>query len=239
MNFAEWMKLYKVAQARFRSNADYANFQAFQAEMILKELAKRGIYLENKQILDLGCGHGGYSFALAQKSNRVIALDRYIVQKNSPLGNIGWLRGDALMTPFRDNQFEFIMCASLIEHVREPIGLLKEIRRVLSPSGLCYLSFPPFYSPVGGHQFKPWHLLGEKLAIRLSGHADAYESAFGQWGLYRRTIRGVKRHIRDSGLKIQSTSTRYFPINFAALPFVGEFLTWHVQFILTKSVTQS
>ncbi len=75
---------------------------------------------------------------------------------------------DALHASFSDESFPFVFCASLIEHVPEPIGLLTEIARVLTRDGSAYLSFPPFYSPVGGHQFKPFHLLGEQLALRLT-----------------------------------------------------------------------
>lgn len=235
MQLSDWITLIRLSRARFHSDADYTRFQAFQADMILTEIAHNGIRLEGRRVLDLGCGKGGYSLALAARADQVVAIDRYIVQERDTRQNICLVQADALQLPFGHQRFDFVMCASLIEHLTDPLGLLQEIRRVLSPRGTCYLSFPPFYSPVGGHQFKPYHLLGEKLAIRLSGFRNSsYQSAFGQWGLHRRTIRGVRRLIGNAGLKIQSVSTRYMPFNFAALPVIGEFLTWHVQFILTR-----
>ncbi len=235
MQLSDWMTFIRLSRARFNSDADYTRFQAFQGEMILTEIAHSGIRLDGRRVLDLGCGKGGYSVALAARANQVVAIDRYILQAQETYQQIRLVQADAVQLPFGHQQFDFVMCASLIEHLTDPLGLLREIRRVLSPQGICYLSFPPFYSPVGGHQFKPYHLLGEKLAIRLSGFRDSnYQSAFGQWGLYRRTIRGVRRLVGNAGLEIQSVSTRYMPFNFAALPVIGEFLTWHVQFILTR-----
>ena len=234
MRLSDWLTLFRLGRQRHTSKEAYASLQAFQGELILSEIETRGIRLENKRILDLGCGYGGYSLALAKRTNRIMAIDRYIALTFQTSDSIHAIRADALSLPFGDQQFDFVMCASLIEHVPHPLCLLQEIRRVLSSQGICYLSFPPFYSPVGGHQFKPYHLLGEKLAIRLSGlPVTGYATLAGEWGLYPLTIRRVRRLIVQAGLTIQHMSTRYLPVNLASLPVVGEFLTWHVQFLLS------
>jgi SAM-dependent methyltransferase len=142
---------------------------------------------------------------------------------------------DALRLPFAAGSFAFVFCASLIEHVPEPSQLLAEIQRLLPAGGSAYLSFPPFYSPVGGHEMKPFHLLGERWALRLSGHgATSYDTCFGDWGLYPLSIRRARRLIAAASLRIEHESTRFLPFNLARLPWLGEFLTWHLQFILRK-----
>ena len=235
---SDWVRLLKLGRRRFRSQADYVRFQAFQAGLIIAALEAKGVRIAGKWALDLGCGDGGYSLALSAKTNRVVAVDRNIVQKareSCPGGPILWNQADASALPFRDGQFEFILCASLIEHVDNPAGLLSEIRRVLAPDGICYLSFPPFYSPVGGHHFKPYHLLGERVAMRLARRpGESYRTAWSQWGLYPRSIRQVSRLIKAAGFDVRSMSTRFLPVNFAAVPVIGEFLTWHVEFIIAK-----
>ena len=99
----------------------------------------------------------------------------------------------------------FVFSASLIEHVATPETLLAEIGRVLAPGGFCYLSFPPFYSPRGGHEFAPYHYLGERLALRLTPAARreldwkdnpyrpterprSFADLYAGWGLYRMTV---------------------------------------------------
>jgi SAM-dependent methyltransferase len=145
------------------------------------------------------------------------------------------VQGDAVSLPFANDSFPFVLCASLVEHVPQPRLLLDEIKRVVSPGGLAYVSFPPFYSPVGGHQFKPYHLLGERLAIRLSGfHCEGYATCFGDYGLYPITIRRARRMLSGAGWQIESVSTRFLPLNVARIPLIGEFLTWHVQFVVRK-----
>lgn len=226
----DWIVLLKLSRQRFRSAAHYQQFQFYQGMLLVRFLQREKVNLEQR-VLDLGCGNGGYSQALHTAGAKVVSLDR--LRPESPPAS--FIRGDALALPFADNTFPFIFCASLIEHVPHPHRLLEEIKRVLQPNGLAYISFPPFYSPVGGHQFSPYHLLGEQLAARLSGfRGERFATCFGDWGLYPLTIRRVRRMLEEAGLQVKNMSTRFSPLNVACIPLLGEFLTWHVQFIVCK-----
>lgn len=227
----EWVRLLQLARVRLRSSADYQRFQAYQGNLIIDYLRERGISLRGTRVLDLGCGHGGYSLAFAQAGASIVSVDLTRVPTDLPALTLA----DAKALPFTAMSFPIIFCASLIEHSADPKALLAEIGRVLAPGGSAYLSYPPFYSPVGGHQFKPFHLLGERWALRLSRHqADSYTSSFGDWGLYPLSIRRTRRLIAEAGLEIRHESTRFSPVNLARIPVLGEFLTWHVQFILCR-----
>ena len=108
------------------------------------------------------------------------------------------------------------------------------------PGSLCYLSFPPFYSPVGGHQFKPFHYLPPKMCIYLCKkmkkiECESYTKSFGNWGLYPTTIKQVKKLIKGTNFTVESITTRFFSINVAKIPLLNEILTWHVEFILRNS----
>jgi len=121
----EWLTLLRLARKRSRSSTNYRQFQAYQGSLLVRHLRENGVLFQNTSVLDLACGHSRYSRALAEAGARVVAID--------------------LRQPF-----DLVFCASLIEHVPDPAQLLREIRRLLTPEGLVYLSFPPFYSPVGG-----------------------------------------------------------------------------------------
>ncbi|MBA7527406.1 hypothetical protein ES705_19582 [subsurface metagenome] len=236
----KWLQFLKLVRSMSNSEEDYVKFQQFQAEWVFNRLK-----LENKlgieKVLDLGCGLGGYTKELSKYARVVYALDLHVTQKYFRSENVIPIQGDALNIPLKGNSVDFIFCSSLIEHIQDQNKLVSEIKRVLKPDGICYLSFPPFYSPVGGHQFKPFHLLGEKNAIILSRifkgiKAKDYATYFGDFVLNPTTISKIKRLVKRSNFRIVDMRTRFSPINVAKIPILGEFLTWHVEFVLRKEV---
>lgn len=238
-----------MARRRLRSEQDYRAFQAYQARLLLDYLEQHAIRLSGRIVLDLGSGVGGYSEEFARCGACVISVD--LVQPQLTPGlPINQIVGNALALPLCTEGFDFVFCASLIEHVAQPAQLLAEIERVLKPGGVCYLSFPPYYSPRGGHEFAPFHYLGERVALRLvqrrqrhdwerrlydvSARPQSFADLFHGWGLYKMTIAKFQRLLKDTHLRCRDLSTRYFPISFIRVPLIGEVLTWHAQCLLVK-----
>lgn len=101
-----------------------------------------------KHILDLGCGEGGYSRALAQKGAVVTSADcskamiEYAKQKaaeenlkiNHFVINANSLDG------INDNDYDMVLCAMMLMDVEDLDGVLKEIHRVLKPNGTVFIS---------------------------------------------------------------------------------------------------
>jgi SAM-dependent methyltransferase len=243
-----WLKLWRLARIRLRSEAHYQAFQHYQGQWVIEGLIYHGCELSDHWILDLGCGYGGYSLALKEAGARVVALDLFLSASFLKEG-VMWLRGDALCLPFLSGSFDGVFCASLIEHVPDPLKLLHEIRRVLRKRGWAYVSFPPFYSPRGGHQFSPFHYFGERIALalirrrrwwgesswvpkRFPVSPSSFAHAFGDYGLFPLTIRRARELINEVGFQIIHQGVRFMPLNFSRLPLLGEILTWHVEFIL-------
>jgi SAM-dependent methyltransferase len=232
----------KIARQRFASVENYQEFQQFQGRLLIEFFHDQQIDLCDRVILDLGCGKGGYASTIAMESNaKVIGID---LHPPSNLKNVFFVKSNALEIPLADKSVDFILCASLIEHVPDPNDLLKEIRRILKDDGRVYLSFPPFYSPVGGHQFSPFHWFGEKPALWIYNtrtqkkglpKVGSYSKIAGDWGLYVLTIKKVQGLIQKAAFLPVSQTTRWLPVNFSRIPVLGELLTWHVQFILKKA----
>ena len=250
MALRDYFELWRLAGARRRSEEDYRVFQAFQARLILRYLERQGVETSRGRVLDLGSGVGGYGSEFARGGADVVAVDLGDPGGPSPSG-VRPVQASALALPFGSETFDFVFCASLIEHVPDPALVLSEIERVLKPRGFAYVSFPPYWSPIGGHQFSPYHYLGERLAIRLAGrrgrgpdwahrrlevpdHPQSFAELFGSWGLYRMTVAGMRRLIAASRLECLDLSTRYLPVSFVRWPVLGEVLTWHAQFLLRK-----
>ncbi len=247
---SEWKHLLALAKRRGESPDAYRQFQAHQGRMVLRRLEAQGVGIAGRRVLDLGCGLGGYTQALSERGARVVATDLSL----PTLAGLpaAWPRvcANALALPFADAAFDLVFCASLIEHVPDAPALLREIRRVARLGGHAYVSFPPFYSPRGGHQFAPFHLLGERVATwmylrtrarripawqrEIIAEGGSYSRAYHGFGLHRVTIAAAKRWIADAGWDVVSLSTRFSPVNTALWPLIGEFLTWHAEFLLRK-----
>jgi ubiquinone/menaquinone biosynthesis C-methylase UbiE len=247
-NCKDYGELIQFARRRILSEQDYFSFEKFQGTLLVRYLRNMGIAINQGESLDVGCGFGGYSTALREAGSNTIGLDLDSVRISSlPLK----VSGDAQWMPFPSESFSLVICSSLIEHVPNPNKLLLEIDRILQHGGYLYLSFPPFFSPTGGHQFAPFHYLGERLAIYIFLHRKkhlnqewvqryisstpkSFSSSFGSWGLYRRTINWAKREIKKYPWRLIDCSARYSPLNPTKVPILSEFLTWHVQFLIQK-----
>lgn len=250
----DFVSLWRISRKRIASEADYLEFQSFQARLVTNYLSDKSVFLEQKRVLDLGSGIGGYALEFREQGAKVVSADLIQPRRPSKAG-LDPTISDALHLPFCDNCFDVVFCASLIEHVAQPECVVDEIVRVLCPNGFAYISFPPYYSPLGGHEYAPFHYLGEKLAMRLvkrkhvippwvkelypvNDDPKSFGDLYKGWGLYKMTISKMKSLLASNSLVCIDISTRYFPLGFARWPWLGELLTWHVQFLVKKIPTK-
>ncbi|MBM2833761.1 MAG: methyltransferase 11 protein [Candidatus Brocadiaceae bacterium] len=71
------------------------------------------------------------------------------------------IQGDALTLPIKDNSFDVVIATAIIEHVSEPIQLVREACRVLRGDGIFIVTTPhPFWEGIAtyiGHLKKEEH----------------------------------------------------------------------------------
>jgi ubiquinone/menaquinone biosynthesis C-methylase UbiE len=101
-------------------------------------------------VLEIGCGAGLFCFDLAQTAGRVVGIDisevvldfARRVQAHLQCENVGLQHGDAEQLPFPDREFDLIVCSEVLEHLLDPAGALREMRRVLKDTGTVILTTP-------------------------------------------------------------------------------------------------
>jgi len=117
------------------------------------EIYNRLLSLDNKHVLELGCGNAGNTRRIATSgaSRRITALevDEIAHEKNlqlADLPNVTFELSGAQQIPLEDESVDVVFMFKSLHHV--PVDLMEtsiyEIRRVLKPGGLAYISEPVF-----------------------------------------------------------------------------------------------
>jgi 2-polyprenyl-3-methyl-5-hydroxy-6-metoxy-1,4-benzoquinol methylase len=85
--------------------------------------------------LEVGAGEGVISLKLKRRFGSAVALDlpdAGLRAEWQTRPGPAYLHGDALKLPFRDNQFDLVVCVEVLEHLTDPLTGLRELSRVAS-----------------------------------------------------------------------------------------------------------
>lgn len=119
-------------------------------DRITRQLAS--LPLEGRRVLEVGAGSGRDALELARRGARVVVLDyvrtsfTVIRRQAEQLGlEVLPVCADACRKPFRDGTFDLVFHQGLMEHFRDPSGLVGEDARVVAPSGHLLIDVPQKY----------------------------------------------------------------------------------------------
>jgi len=106
-------------------------------------------------VLDAGCGEGRHTFHCFRSNCSILGMDldkksllkaRWVLgemkKRKDGNGRVLFLRGDALRFPFRTGTFDKVVCAEVIEHVRDDRLGIAERARILKPRGKIAITVP-------------------------------------------------------------------------------------------------
>jgi len=138
--------------------------------------------------LDVGTGPGSIPLKLARRNPnlRLVGVDRSPVMirearraaaDENLTDRVCFLVGSAHRTCFPDDCFDLVVSNSLLHHLRDPVGVFREMERVARPGGLVVfrdLRRPSAFS-------YPWHLqwYGRRYTGRMKQlYADSIHAAY-------------------------------------------------------------
>src|SRR3954453_9609069 len=115
-------------------------------EAVSRMLEMLGVELEPTDVVvDIGCGIGRLTRALAARAGEVLALDvssemlARAGQLNAHLDNVRWLHGDGTtLAPIADSSVDACFSHVVFNHIPDPaitLGYVREMSRVLRPGG--------------------------------------------------------------------------------------------------------
>jgi len=142
--FVRWYG--EMAQSRFANAFAYGRHKVdVLLDVELREL-KPGA-----QVLDVGCGTGEYIRRVQQRGlvgsgvEPAEAMRKVAIEKNP--GSV-ILDGIATKLPFADSSFDLVICIEVLRYLHRNDGrlALREIRRVLRPDGILFLTMVNKYA---------------------------------------------------------------------------------------------
>jgi SAM-dependent methyltransferase len=191
-------------------------------------LIREHVHLENKRILDAGCGVGAFVRRLREFSPDVYGFD---VERESVLRGVeevpNLMLGVGERLPYKDGTFDVILMHEVLEHVDDDLQALREARRVLASGGRLVIFCPNRLYPFETHGifFRGKYIFGNIPFVnylpnfirnRLVPHANVY-------------TKGKLRHIyRKAGLRADIHSFVFpgFDHIMARRKLVGRALKW-------------
>lgn len=102
------------------------------------------IQCNNCNILEIGCGEGNTLIELKRqgKAKFVVGIDIVDLNQSSKLDKfiLADIENDNINLP--EEYFDIIICADVLEHLKDPWSVLKKIRKFLKPNGILLASIP-------------------------------------------------------------------------------------------------
>jgi len=148
-----------------------------------------------KRVLDLGCGLGARTVAVAQAgAAATFGIDSdlgkihraHSLTDRSGSRPVSFVVQSGTRLAFTEGCFDLVLVLDVFEHVSDPAAVLGECARVLRPGGRVLIGFPPYRSPWGGHLFThvpiPWVqlLFPDRVVLDVWREAHAEAVARGE-----------------------------------------------------------
>jgi SAM-dependent methyltransferase len=174
------------------SPEDYRQHAAFVPSLggpLLERLAPR----PGERILDLGCGDGALTEAIAATGAEVIGVDRSAeMVRAARARGLDARLADARDLPF-DEMFDGVLSNAVLHWILEPDAVLQGVRRALKPGGR-------FVAELGGHTNIAALTVALRAVLARHGHAPRSPWYFPTAEEYAARVRAAGLVVRDIAL---------------------------------------
>ena len=199
----------------------------YEREQYMEDLTQELSYINGLnpgKLLDIGCGLGYLLSGINDSWEKFgTEVSNYCADYAKQWGKI--FVGELKDLEFSNKYFDAIVSHHVIEHVKDPIRLIIEIKRILKKGGIFLLGTPDFDSGCARLFGNSYRLLNDSTHISLFSNDSMH------------------RLLRDHGFKIDHVEYPYFKTrhftedNLKALfntskvspPFYGNFMTFYCQ----------
>ncbi len=170
------MNLYEKIEQVNDFPADYKYYWGYQyrlgKDVVVPYLGEQGVFKAGDRVMEIGSAEGGVLAAFVEAgANDALATD--IAQNRLDMGKrfaeylslpIEFKFHDILNQPVHPDWKEsadLVILRDVIEHLDDTELALRKIKEFIKPGGFLYVTFPPYYSPFGGHQHNLKNIWGK------------------------------------------------------------------------------
>jgi ubiquinone/menaquinone biosynthesis C-methylase UbiE len=224
---------------KYKSDSSYFYNELLEMPVTLKLLGN----VKGKNILDAGAGPGLYARLLTDKGAKVKGIDispklLEIARKEAP--EVRFTQNSVEKLPFKDKEFDIVLCTLVLGHLDNWNKAFKEIFRVLKSGGLFIFSV---YNPIGElAKSKKWFF---KRIVKIKDYFIERKRA-GTWKSegkkvmivhYHKTYGTIVKYIINNGFEIldyedckpPKNSKKMFPKDYERTIHIPLFCVWKVR----------
>lgn len=127
-------------------------------------LEDNGVSLKGSSVAEIGCGEAGVlmaaMYAGATRTLGTDILDDLIYNYSAKIAqalslDVQFTHHDVIKDPPDmewEESFDIVLLRDVLEHLEDPVRALVNISRIMKPGATLMITFPPYFSPFGGHQ---------------------------------------------------------------------------------------
>lgn len=192
-------------------------------------LTRQRLDLQNKLLLDFGCGNGAQTVEFANDNCRIVALDidpQDLAVLNDhlsayKLAGISPVQYDGNSLPLRSGSVDAIISYEVLEHVRDESRTLRELFRVLKSGGEMMISVPNkawVFETHGAHlPLLPWNRVPFFSWLPRSVHRR-----YAKARIYRK--KDIVRTLEENSFEVVEALYVTAPMDVVNIPWLKKFL---------------
>ncbi|MBS1621541.1 MAG: class I SAM-dependent methyltransferase [Bacteroidetes bacterium] len=189
----------------------YFEIQVLNAEeYVIPFIEEKFKITPGMRVLEIGCGEGGVLKAFINKGCSGVGVEfdearidnaKLFMPGDLETGKIRFVTKDIYKVDIDkdlNGLFDIIILKDVIEHIHDQPMLIQWMKKFLTPAGIIFFGFPPWYMPFGGHQQMCHSKIGKTPYIHLLPK-----------GMYRWLLKKKKEpveemmEIRETGISIE------------------------------------
>lgn len=225
----KWDEKYKVdAKKDIHKELDYLDNKFFSPTW--KQISKHHKLSNNDIFLEIGCGTFYLGRHLAKLGKTVVGIDMSMEAlqlaksafEKKGIRNYLLVCGNVLDMPFKDNSFNLIYGAGVIEHFRDTLDAVRELARVAKKNGVAFNTVP--YLNIGSLTYRQvwgniprFPVLEPLLTFLHTKILGAKHMRFGYELSFTRSY--LEKVHKMAGFRAATTDQYYCELDFDYLPW--------------------